>query len=95
MNQMLPADQTLLGSLLSSLSRSRRLEDRIRKLSADAVAATDPAEANRILEELTVALKDHVERLRQLATASSIPPERRQPFIPADPIATASNNELL
>jgi hypothetical protein len=79
MSQVLPPDQTLLGSLLSSFSRSRRLEDRIRKLSAEAVAANDPSEANRILEELTVALRDHVERLRQLATARSVPPERRQP----------------
>jgi hypothetical protein len=84
MDQALPPGQTLLGSLLSSFSRSRRLEDRIRKLSAEAVAASDPAEANRILEELTVALRDHVDRLRQLATARPVPAERRQPSLPLD-----------
>ena len=83
MNHVPPPDQTLFGSLLSSISRSRRLEDRIRRLSAEAVAADDPAEANRILEELTVALRDHVDRLRQLATARSVPAERRQPILPA------------
>jgi hypothetical protein len=70
--------RTLLGSLLSSFSRSRRLEDRIRKLSAEAVAATDPVEANRILEELSSALRHHVERMRELASDRSQRGERRR-----------------
>jgi hypothetical protein len=81
MNPPEQADRTIVGSFLSSISRSRRLEDRIRRLSAQAVAATDPAEANRILEELTVALRHHLERLRGLATARPVPRERRQPFL--------------
>jgi hypothetical protein len=67
----------LFGSLLSSFSRSRRLEDRIRKLSSDAVAATDPVEANKILEELASALRSHVSRLRELASGKDPTPERR------------------
>jgi hypothetical protein len=73
----LPA-RTLFGSLLSSFSRSRRLEDRIRKLSSDAVAATDPVEANKILEELASALRSHVVRLRELASGKGPTPERRR-----------------
>jgi hypothetical protein len=73
----LPA-RTLFGSLLSSFSRSRRLEDRIRKLSSDAVAATDPVEANKILEELASALRSHVGRLRELASGRGPAPERRR-----------------
>jgi hypothetical protein len=73
----LPAG-SLFGSLLSSFSRSRRLEDRIRKLSSEAVAATDPVEANRILEELASALRSHVERMRELASSRALPPERRR-----------------
>jgi hypothetical protein len=69
---------TLLGSFLSSYFRSRRLEDRIRTLCARAVAATDPAELNPILEQLTAALRAHVGRLRQLAAMRPIPSERRQ-----------------
>jgi hypothetical protein len=80
MNYLQPPARTLLGSLLSTLSRSRRLEDRIRKLSAEAVATDDPAEANRILEELAIALHDHVDRLRQLAGRRPVPPERRHGF---------------
>jgi hypothetical protein len=73
--------RTLFGSLLSSFSRSRRLEDRIRKLSSDAVAATDPVEANKILEELASALRSHVGRLRELASSRvSTPERRRQPW---------------
>lgn len=71
----------LFGSLLSSFSRSRRLEDRIRQLSSQAVAATDPVEANRLLAELSAALRTHSERLREFASSGLIPRERRcQPF---------------
>jgi hypothetical protein len=73
----LPA-RTLFGSLLSSFSRSRRLEDRIRKLSSEAVAATDPIETNRILEELSSALRHHVDRLRELASGGAPTRERRR-----------------
>lgn len=59
----------LLSSCLSDYSRARRLEDRIRKLCADAVAAADPAELNSILQKLTAALCDHTRRVRQLADA--------------------------
>jgi hypothetical protein len=69
---------TLLGSLLSSYSRSRRLDDRIRRLCAQAVASTDPTELNLILQELAFALRTHTERVRQLATMRPSPPERRQ-----------------
>jgi hypothetical protein len=69
---------TLLGSLLSSYSRSRRLDDRIRRLCGQAVASTDPAELNLILQELTFALRAHTDRVRQLARMRPSPPERRQ-----------------
>jgi len=73
-----PPAQTLLGSLISSFSRSRRLEDRIRKLCAQAVATTDLSELSQILEQITAALHDHIERLRKLAARRPIPPERRR-----------------
>jgi hypothetical protein len=76
-DQQQPA-QTLLGSFLSNYSRSRRLEDRIRRLSAQAVVTSDSAELYTILEQLAAALQSHVERLRKLATMPSVPPERRQ-----------------
>jgi len=78
MDQPRLSARTLFGSLLSSFSRSRRLEDRIRKLSSEAVAATDPVEANRILEELSSALRHHVERMRELASERALHGERRR-----------------
>jgi len=69
---------TLLGSLLSSFSRFRRLEDRIRKLCVEAVATSDPDELNVVLEQLNAALHDHVGRLRKLAAGYPVPIERRQ-----------------
>jgi hypothetical protein len=77
MNQLQPPARTLLGSLLSSLSRSRRLEDRIRNLCAKAMDTTDPTELPEILDQLQVALHDHVDRLRQLAAGGPLPTERR------------------
>jgi hypothetical protein len=77
MNSPQSPARTLLGSLLSSFSRSRRLEDRIRQLSSDAVAATDPVEANRILAELSAALRSHAGRLRELASGHVLFRERR------------------
>ena len=76
-DQQSPAS-TLFGSFLSSYFRSRRLEDRIRTLCSRAVAATDPAELDPILEQLTAALRVHVERLRQVAAMRPTPSERRQ-----------------
>ena len=79
--QQLPA-RSLLGSLLSSFSRSRRLEDRIRNLCAKAMVTTDPTELSGILEQLRAALRDHVARLRRLAAGFRLPPERRHSLIP-------------
>ena len=76
MDQQISA-RTLLGSLISSFSRSRRLEDRIRKLCGQAVATTDLSELSQVLEQLTAALHDHIERLRKLAAMRPVPPERR------------------
>jgi hypothetical protein len=77
MDDQMPA-RTLLASLVSSFSRSRRLEDRIRKLCAQAVDTTDLSELSQILKQLTAALHDQIERLRKLAVSRPIPPERRQ-----------------
>jgi hypothetical protein len=79
MDHLQPPARTLLGSLLSSFSRSRRLEDRIRKLCAQAKTTTDPDELSIILDQLRTALHDHVERLRSQAAMRSLPPERRHP----------------
>jgi hypothetical protein len=52
-----------------ALSRSmpfRRLEDRIRELSAKAVAVRD-AELDQVLLDLKANLHEHTERLRKLA----------------------------
>jgi hypothetical protein len=77
MNSPQSPAQSLFASLLSSFSRSRRLEDRIRQLSSEAVAATDPVEAHRILEELSAALRHHSDRLREMASTGVLPRERR------------------
>jgi hypothetical protein len=78
MNDLQPPARTLLGSLLSSFSRSRRLEDRIRTLCAQAKATTtDAAELPEILEQLQAALHDHVDRMRKSAAGYPLPPDRR------------------
>jgi hypothetical protein len=46
----------------------RRLEDRIRVLSGEAVAAEEP-ELDPILSNLRTSLHEHAERLRKLAGA--------------------------
>jgi hypothetical protein len=74
-----PSVAGLLSSFLSSYSRARRLEDRIRKLCADAVVATDPALLNPILEQLQSALRDHTAKLRRMASLRPAPRDRRQP----------------
>jgi hypothetical protein len=68
----------LVGSFLSSLSRTRRLEDRIRKLCVDAVACADPVELERIMERLKSALHDHSSRVRKMAAAGPTRHERRK-----------------
>jgi hypothetical protein len=45
---------------------SRRLEDRIRELSAKAVA-TETEEANLAIQKLRAELHEHTQRLRKLA----------------------------
>ncbi len=78
MNHQESPAHTLLGSFLSSYFKSRRLEDRIRTLCTQAVAATDPDELSEIIEQLTAAMRKHVIRVRQLAAMRPTPPERRQ-----------------
>jgi hypothetical protein len=78
MDHQQPPARNLLGSLISTFSRSRRLEDRIRTLSAQAVDTSDLSDLSVILEQLTAALHDHIDRLRKLAAARPNPPERRR-----------------
>jgi uncharacterized coiled-coil protein SlyX len=54
------------------------LEDRIRKLCSQAVAADDEEELNRILAELKQALHEHTERLRAMLSL--------YPILPSDPV---------
>jgi hypothetical protein len=56
---------------------SRRLEDRIRELCTKAVATPEPAEFNKVIQQLREALHEHAKRLRQLAAAKPPSPERR------------------
>ena len=50
------------------------LEDRIRELCSQAVAADDAQELNRILGELKLALHEHTERLRAMLSLYPILP---------------------
>jgi hypothetical protein len=54
----------------------RRLQDRIQALVARAVATEDPRELEDVIKQLQEALREHANRLRQLAvsklTAKSI-----------------------
>ncbi len=54
---------------------SRRLEDRIRELCAKAVAAPDSADFNEVMQQLRECLREHANRLRQLA-ARKLRPQR-------------------
>jgi hypothetical protein len=54
---------------------SRRLEDRIRELCAKALAAPDSADSNEVMQRLREALREHTNRLRQLA-ARKLRPRR-------------------
>jgi hypothetical protein len=71
-------ENTLLGSFLTSYSRARRLEDRIRKLCDDAISTSDPVELDEILRNLKVALHDHMTRVRQMVAMRRTPVERRR-----------------
>jgi len=70
--------QTLLGSFISCYFRSRRLEDRIRELCALALAATESGHLTSVLEQLSAALHDQIERLGKQASERALLPERRQ-----------------
>jgi hypothetical protein len=59
----------------SILVPSRRLEDRIRELCAKAVSAPDSADLNEVMQQLREALREHANRLRQLA-ARKLRPQR-------------------
>lgn len=72
-----PRRETLLGSFLSSLSRSRRLEDRIRQLCLEAIACADPGALDAIMERLKAALHDHASRVRHMVGSRRIERERR------------------
>ena len=54
---------------------SRRLEDRIRELCAKAVSAPDSADFNEVMQQLRESLREHANRLRQLA-ARKLQPRR-------------------
>lgn len=62
--------------------RARRVDDRIRELCAEAVAAKSSHKAKVILAELQASLHQYIQRLRNRAaailTGSELPPERRQ-----------------
>jgi len=63
---------------------SRRLEDKIRQLCAQAIAAP-PSEFDPAIAELKLALHEHTERLRQLA-ASKLAHSLRQRSQPSLPV---------
>jgi hypothetical protein len=65
--------------------RTRRLDDRIRELCSDAVAAKDSPHVKSILSELQSAIHQYTSRFRARASAilkgrSDLPPERRKAF---------------
>lgn len=63
--------------------RARRLDDRIRELCMEAVAAQTSTGAAPILAELQLAIHQYTQRIRQRAAAiftnsPALPPERRR-----------------
>ena len=64
------------GSIIAGPPMTLTLEDRIRELCSQAVAADDAQELNRILGELKLALHEHTERLRAMLSL--------YPILPAD-----------
>lgn len=73
-----PTRKTCLGSLISYYVVPRRLEDRIKALSARAVSTTDPDELKKIHHQLRDLLREHVRRLRELLASPTVRTERRQ-----------------
>jgi hypothetical protein len=62
---------------------TRRLEDRIRELSTNALATKDPDALHLVLSELQLAIHQYIERLRTTALAilggrREFPQERRK-----------------
>jgi hypothetical protein len=55
---------------------SRRLEDRIRELCAKAVAEDEPADFSEIMQKLRESLREHANRLRELAARKLRPKGR-------------------
>jgi hypothetical protein len=58
---------------------SRRLEDRIRELCTKAVAADGSADFSEVMRQLREALREHANRLRQLAARKLRPEVRERP----------------
>jgi hypothetical protein len=56
----------------------RRLEDRILRLCAKAIAA-EPTELDPIFSELKSALKEHTQKIRAMVAASVILPQAQTP----------------
>jgi hypothetical protein len=52
----------------------RRLDDRIRELSAKALLTEDSAQLNEILEELRASLREHNRRVKHSATNPPLSP---------------------
>jgi hypothetical protein len=65
-----------------SLRRTRRLDDRIRELCTEAVAAKDSPNVTSIVTELQSAIHQYTQRLRArgaaLLTGRHFPPDRRK-----------------
>jgi len=66
------------GNVAWSPMMDKRLTDRIRELSAQAVSTPEGPELEKIIRELREALNEHIQRLRERAW---LPPEdeRRSP----------------
>ena len=56
---------------------SRRLDDRIRELTSQALAAVGLREQNENLRHLRALIHVYIQRLRKQASQRPIPPERR------------------
>jgi len=73
-------------------SAMRRVEDRIRRLSAQLLAAEEDEELRPMLVELREALHQHIERLRaRLANYPIIVERRTRNGIPPPSITTSQN----
>jgi hypothetical protein len=65
------------GSVRNRFLMTRRLEDRIRSLCAQAVATEDSAELREILKSLRSAIHEHTQRLRKAAVDPQVKQRRR------------------